>query len=157
MRVQSLGREDPLEKEVATCPSLLAWRTPWTEEPGGVTVHGVAELDTTGWLNNKGPLFLLLQYLWPFPTSTPHKMILLTKRRFRVTLTDAKQTPQKFLRAVQGRVSSVLPRSGGQPGWEAGPPSPADRDRRLQLGWTLCGAGAGLTPASPQASVFSRS
>ena len=34
MRVQSLGREDPLEKEMATCSSILAWRSPWTEEPG---------------------------------------------------------------------------------------------------------------------------
>ena len=33
-RVQSPGREDPLEKEMATPPSILAWRIPWTEEPG---------------------------------------------------------------------------------------------------------------------------
>ena len=32
--VQSLGREDPLEKEMATHSSILAWRLPWTEEPG---------------------------------------------------------------------------------------------------------------------------
>ena len=31
---QSLGEEDPLEKEVATHSSILAWKTPWTEEPG---------------------------------------------------------------------------------------------------------------------------
>ena len=35
MRVQSLGREDPLEKEIATHTRILAWRIPWTEEPGG--------------------------------------------------------------------------------------------------------------------------
>ena len=34
-RVQSLGPEDPLEKEMATHSSILAWRIPWTEEPGG--------------------------------------------------------------------------------------------------------------------------
>ena len=34
--VQSLGQEDPLEKEMATHSSILAWRTPWTEEPGGL-------------------------------------------------------------------------------------------------------------------------
>ena len=34
--VQSLGWEDPLEKELATHSSILAWRTPWTEEPGGL-------------------------------------------------------------------------------------------------------------------------
>ena len=32
--VQSLGREDPLEKGMATHTSILAWRIPWTEEPG---------------------------------------------------------------------------------------------------------------------------
>ena len=34
--VRSLGREDPLEKEMATCFSTLAWRIPWTEEPVGL-------------------------------------------------------------------------------------------------------------------------
>ena len=34
-RVRSLGREDPLEKELATHSSVLAWRIPWMEEPGG--------------------------------------------------------------------------------------------------------------------------
>ena len=35
-RVRSLGWEDPLEKEMATCSSILAWEIPWTEEPGGL-------------------------------------------------------------------------------------------------------------------------
>jgi len=34
--VQSLGREDPLEKGMTTHSSILAWRIPWTEEPGGL-------------------------------------------------------------------------------------------------------------------------
>ena len=34
--VQSLGQEDPLEKRMATHSSILAWRKPWTEEPGGL-------------------------------------------------------------------------------------------------------------------------
>ena len=34
MQVRSLGREDPLEKELAAHSSILAWRMPWTEEPG---------------------------------------------------------------------------------------------------------------------------
>ena len=38
--VQSLGQEDPLEKEVATHSSILAWRIPWTEEPGGLQSTG---------------------------------------------------------------------------------------------------------------------
>ena len=36
MQVRSLGWEDPLEKEMATHSSILAWRIPWTEEPGGL-------------------------------------------------------------------------------------------------------------------------
>ena len=39
-RVQSLGREDPLEKEMATHSSTLAWEIPWTEEPGGLQSMG---------------------------------------------------------------------------------------------------------------------
>ena len=33
--IHSLGQEDPLEKEMAAHSSILAWKTPWTEEPGG--------------------------------------------------------------------------------------------------------------------------
>ena len=39
-QVQSLGREDPLEKGMATCSSILAWRIPWTEEAGGLHSMG---------------------------------------------------------------------------------------------------------------------
>ena len=35
-QVQFLGQEDPLEKEMATHSSILAWEIPWTEEPGGL-------------------------------------------------------------------------------------------------------------------------
>ena len=45
-RVQSLGQDDPLEKEMATHSSILAWRIPWTEEPGGLQSMG-SELNTT--------------------------------------------------------------------------------------------------------------
>ena len=45
--VQSLGREDPLEKGMATPYSILAWRIPWTEEPGGLQSMGLKELSTT--------------------------------------------------------------------------------------------------------------
>ena len=38
--VRSLGREDPLEKETATHSSILAWRIPWMEEPGGLQSTG---------------------------------------------------------------------------------------------------------------------
>ena len=47
--VQSLGWEDLLEKKMATDSSILAWEIPWTEEPGGLQIHGVTkELDMTG-------------------------------------------------------------------------------------------------------------
>ena len=39
-RVLSLGWEDPLEKEMATHPSILAWKISWTEEPGGLQSMG---------------------------------------------------------------------------------------------------------------------
>ena len=39
-QVQSLGREDLLEKEMATHSSILAWEIPWTEEPGGLQSMG---------------------------------------------------------------------------------------------------------------------
>ena len=45
-QVRSLGWEDPVEKEMATHSSILAWRIPWTEEPGRATVHGVAKSQT---------------------------------------------------------------------------------------------------------------
>ena len=40
-QVQFLGQEDPLEKGLATHSSILAWRIPWAEEPGGI-LHGVS-------------------------------------------------------------------------------------------------------------------
>ena len=40
MQFQSLGWEDPLEKEIATHSSILAWKIPWTEEPGGLQSLG---------------------------------------------------------------------------------------------------------------------
>ena len=39
-QVQSVGREDPLEKNMASHSSILAWRIPWTEEPGGLQSMG---------------------------------------------------------------------------------------------------------------------
>ena len=45
-RVQSLGWEDLLEKGMATHSSILAWRLPWTEEPGGLQSQGTAKGQT---------------------------------------------------------------------------------------------------------------
>ena len=43
MWVRSLGWEDPLEKGMATYPSIPAWRIPWTEEPGGLQSMGLQQ------------------------------------------------------------------------------------------------------------------
>ena len=43
-QVRSLGWEDPLEKEMATHSSILAWRIPWTEKPGGLQSWGLQRL-----------------------------------------------------------------------------------------------------------------
>ena len=53
-RVQSLGREDPLKKEMAAHSSILPWRIPWTGEPGGCNLVGYSPwghkvLDMTKW------------------------------------------------------------------------------------------------------------
>ena len=45
--VRSLGQEDPLEKGMATHSSILAWRIPWTEEPGGPQSMWLLESDMT--------------------------------------------------------------------------------------------------------------
>ena len=42
-----LGQEDPLEEEMVTYSSILAWRIPWTEEPGGLQSQGLKELRMT--------------------------------------------------------------------------------------------------------------
>ena len=46
-QIQSLGRKDPLEKEMAIHSSIPAWKIPWTEEPIGYSPWGRKELDTT--------------------------------------------------------------------------------------------------------------
>ena len=63
-QVQSLGGEDPLEKGMATHISFLAWRIPWTEEPGGLQSIGVTKNQIP--LSNKHfhfPFFFPFNYL----------------------------------------------------------------------------------------------
>ena len=50
-QAQTLGLEDPLESEMATHSSILAWEISWTEEPGGLQSMGSQELDMTQRLN----------------------------------------------------------------------------------------------------------
>ena len=52
-QVLFLGQEDPLVKEMATHSSILAWKIPLTEEPGGLQSMGLQELDTTLRLNHQ--------------------------------------------------------------------------------------------------------
>ena len=56
MQVRSLGREDPLEKETATHSSILAWRIPWTEEPGGLQSMG-SQRARHDWVTNAFAFF----------------------------------------------------------------------------------------------------
>ena len=44
MWVQSLGQEDPLESKIATHSSILAWKIPWAEEPGGLQSMGLQRI-----------------------------------------------------------------------------------------------------------------
>ena len=63
--IQSLDRENPLEKGMATHSSILAWRIPWTQEPGGLQSTGVTKSQTqlsdqhffTSWLKMCGSEF----------------------------------------------------------------------------------------------------
>ena len=58
-QVRSLGQEDPLEKEVATNSSILAWKIPWMEEPGRLySPWGHKELGTTEQLHLLFPMYL---------------------------------------------------------------------------------------------------
>ena len=69
-QVPSLGQEDPLEKEMTTHSSILAWEIPWTEEPGGLQFHGIAkESDTTEQLNNNRPCHSFKGCALPLPVS----------------------------------------------------------------------------------------
>jgi len=55
MRVQCLGQEDPLEEGTATHSSILTWRTPWTEEPGGLQSMGSTRLNTAQYTCSLSP------------------------------------------------------------------------------------------------------
>ena len=61
--VRYLGQEDPLEKEKATHSSILAWKIPWTEEPGGLQSMGVTkESDMTEQLHFLGSFAFLMYF-----------------------------------------------------------------------------------------------
>ena len=74
IQVQSLGQEDPLEKEMATYSSILAWKISWTEEPGGLQSMGSQRQE-----GQHLTLHFALQYSIP-PAATistiPHSLFL---------------------------------------------------------------------------------
>ena len=67
-QVQSLGWEDPWEKEMATHSSIIACRIPWTEEPGRIQSMGSKESDTTSWLNQNPVLLTIQRGSWVWNT-----------------------------------------------------------------------------------------
>ena len=60
MQVWSLDQEGPLEKETATHSSILAWETPWREEPGRLQSMGLQKSDMTWWLNDNNNNVVML-------------------------------------------------------------------------------------------------
>ena len=74
--VQSLGREDPLEKEMATHSSIPAWNIPWTEEPGGlqsmgshrVEYHGATHIQTDRKASQVNESEKLMSLRWQYTT-----------------------------------------------------------------------------------------
>ena len=68
--VQSLGREDPLEKETATLSSILAWEILWTEEPVRLQSMGSPESDTTEWINDINPHSLTHSQIFFIPKNS---------------------------------------------------------------------------------------
>ena len=64
MGVQSLGREDPLEKEMATHSSILAWKNPTDRGAWWATVHGVTESNTIYHLNNY--VYSFSSHIWNY-------------------------------------------------------------------------------------------
>ena len=83
-QVRSLGREEILEKEMATHSSILSWRIPWTEEPGGLQSMGLKELDTIE----------RLHFLSPYPPPWP---LLISPGAFKCTLSRGTQHSPKLL------------------------------------------------------------
>ena len=63
-QVQSLGGEDPLEEDMATHSSILAWKIPWMEEPGGLQFMGSKELDMTEWLHFQISIIIQRFVVW---------------------------------------------------------------------------------------------
>ena len=68
MQIQSLGGEYPLEKEMATHSSILAWEIPWTEEPGGLQSMG-SQKNWTQLSKNNNNNMVFKKKNWPHPVA----------------------------------------------------------------------------------------
>ena len=86
--VRSLGREDPLEKEMATHSSILAWKIPWTEEPAGLQSMGSQRIGHD-WATSPFHIYththtqaicltLYAKELWPYPWGQAENVLLLS-------------------------------------------------------------------------------
>ena len=94
---QSLGREDPLEKEVATHSRILAWRIPWTEEPGGLQSTGSQRV-RHDWVTSLS-LSIIHSYRSPYmnPMATTKAHSRHQKLKWKATRTLLKKTIKDFL------------------------------------------------------------
>ena len=72
--VQSLGQEDPLEKETATHSGILAWEIPWTVAPGGLQSMGLSELDIVAKLPPPPIIIAMLIIVKPHSAWLPFTM-----------------------------------------------------------------------------------
>ena len=108
--VRSLGQEDPLEKEMATHSSILAWRIPWTEEPCGLQSTGSQRVrhdcyirllnDITKMFHTlKCEDFLILHYIENccFPKKIPKTTVHVLAVKLLIKLTDFRITFSKTL------------------------------------------------------------
>ena len=71
--VQSLGREDPLEKGMGAYSNILAWEIPWIEEPGGLQSMGSQRI-RHNWATNTHT-DLNINFIWKHPTETPRILL----------------------------------------------------------------------------------
>ena len=112
-RGQPLGREDLLEKETAPHSSILAWRIPWTEEPGRLQSMGIAESDTTECLTplnpHSFPSFPCLNnsFAWICPSEGLNSVVEVTSLGSWFNLALLPPAVQSLLRPHQGPLSSV--------------------------------------------------
>ena len=110
---ESPGQEDPLEKETAPHSSILAWRIPWTEEPGRLQSMGIAESDTTECLTplnpHSFPSFPCLNnsFAWICPSEGLNSVVEVTSLGSWFNLALLPPAVQSLLRPHQGPLSSV--------------------------------------------------